>query len=194
MTSMLRNVMSRTSSRTAATAGRRAAPVAAVLLALATTFAQAAPPAPPAHDEIARSAAPLPREHRQGEVVWMSGGIGLDESQAMQRAAPQWPLTVEFARRDGARSDYLADVEVLVRDSRGHEVLGTRAQGPFLMAKLNPGRYTVEAARGDHVIERQVVVRAGQPARVLMLWPQRPDTRTGEHHDAHERHLTRERG
>ena len=160
----------------------RVLPAAVLLASLAATAVQAAPANPAAAHAAtvsasasasASSSAPaLPREHRQGEVVWMSGGIGLDESQAMQQAARDWPLTIEFARRDGARSDYLADVEVLVRDGRGHEVLGTRAQGPFLMAKLAPGRYTVEAARGDQVLRRDVQIRAGQPARVLMLWPQ----------------------
>lgn len=156
----------------------RILPAAVLLVSLAATAVQAAPadaaaaPAATASTSASSSAPALPREHRQGEVVWMSGGIGLDESQAMQQAARDWPLTIEFARRDGARSDYLADVEVLVRDARGHEVLGTRAQGPFLMAKLAPGRYTVEAARGDQVLRRDVQIRAGQPARVLMLWPQ----------------------
>ena len=152
-------------------------PAAVLLVSLAALAVQAAPADPPAAPAVtvspSASAPALPREHRQGGVTWMSGGIGLDESQAMQQAARDWPLTIEFARHDGARSDYLADVEVLVRDSRGHEVLGTRAQGPFLMARLAPGRYTVEAARGDQVLRRDVQIRAGQPARVLMLWPRR---------------------
>ena len=38
------------------------------------------------------------------------GGIGQDESTAIEKACRQWPLTLEFAIRDKHHADFVADV------------------------------------------------------------------------------------
>src|SRR6185312_692944 len=88
-------------------------------------------------------AAGLPPAHMVNGIETLSGGIGDGQAAAMQAAAPHWPLTLEFAIRDHAKSDYAADVKVVVRNAKGDTVLKTTAGGPFLLARLDPGRYTV---------------------------------------------------
>jgi hypothetical protein len=46
-------------------------------------------------------AAALPAVHTAGHVQYLSGGIGKDESQAIENASKHWPLTLEFAVKDG---------------------------------------------------------------------------------------------
>ena len=47
----------------------------------------------------------LPQELHQGDLTFVTGGVGLDESQALRQAAPHWPLAIRFT---GSGSDYLA--------------------------------------------------------------------------------------
>lgn len=115
-------------------------------------------------------AASVPPMQKVDGIETMSGGIGVGEAAAMQSEARHWPLTLEFAIKDKARSDYAADVNVLVRDTHGHTVLQTTAQGPFLLARLNPGQYTVQASLDGKTLQQKVMV-GHRPARHLFLWP-----------------------
>lgn len=98
----------------------------------------------------------MPTEQVRGGVHFVSGGIGTDESAAMQRAASRYALELIFAQRDGNRGDYLAYVPVTIRDSAGHTVLSTRTRGPYLLANLPDGTYSVTAT--EHGIAKQQVV------------------------------------
>lgn len=131
-----------------------------VLLAL-VTGAMAAP-----------AAMALPEAHRSGQVEFMSGGIGHDEAQAMQAEARHWPVTLEFAVNDRPRAEFAADVAVTVRDARGHTALATTGSGPFLLMKLAPGNYKVDATLRGQTLHRELRVQAGHPVQALLLWPQ----------------------
>lgn len=113
----------------------------------------------------------LPPVQRNGAVEYLSGGIGLDESTAMKKASRSWPLTLEFAIKDGSRADFAANVQVLVRDDKGRTALNTTSDGPFLLAKLAPGRYTVEATLAGKTLHESIAVRQGQPAKAVFVWP-----------------------
>lgn len=127
----------------------------------------------------ATQAAPLPPLHHQGPVAWTSGGIGADESRAMDHAAAGWPLALEFAVHDGHRADFLADVHVRVRDAQGRTVLHATAGGPFLLARLAPGRYTVDARFAGRDLQRTVLIEPGAHVRQVFEWPQADLHRAG---------------
>ena len=59
---------------------------------------------------IAQAGAPLPPVRNSGPVEYLSGGIGADESAAIQSASRQWPLALEFAIKDRQHADFAADV------------------------------------------------------------------------------------
>lgn len=126
----------------------------------------------------AQAAPALPPLQHGGGVEYLSGGIGQSEAQAIESAARHWPLTLEFAVKDKQRADFAADVKVLVRDAKGHTALEAVAGGPFLLAKLAPGRYSVEARFAGKTLHEKVLVNAGHPAKAVFLWP----AGTGESH------------
>jgi hypothetical protein len=115
--------------------------------------------------------ATLPPVQKSGTVEFMSGGIGQDESRAIEMASREWPLTLEFAAKDQHRSDFAAEVNVVIRDAKGHTLLQTASTGPFVLARLTPGRYDVEATLGGRTLHETVVIGKGQPAKALFLWP-----------------------
>lgn len=55
--------------------------------------------------------------------------------------SPDYNLKRIFAVTAG---NYLSDVEVQIRDTRGREVLETTSQGPWLFTKLPAGTYHVQ--------------------------------------------------
>lgn len=115
-------------------------------------------------------ASPLPPEQTQGGVTYVSGGIGQAEAQAFEAAAAQYPLALEFAIKHAPRAQFTAQVYVVVTDAQGKRVLDTHSAGPFLLAKLPAGRYTVTAERHQQTLTRTVHVATHKPTHVMFLW------------------------
>ncbi|MFC5499299.1 hypothetical protein ACFPOE_17270 [Caenimonas terrae] len=119
----------------------------------------------------AMATAELPPVQTSGQIEYLTGGIGTQESAALERASKQWPLTLEFAVKDKPRADFAADVATEIRDAGGHQVLQVTSGGPFILARLAPGTYTVDATFAGRTLHEKVRVRHGQPAKALFLWP-----------------------
>ena len=120
---------------------------------------------------IAQAATTLPPVHKSGQVEYLSGGIGEDQAAAIEHAGKQWPLTLEFAVKGKHRAQFAADVNVVVRDAKGQTALQANADGPFLLAKLVPGHYAVEATFAGKTLHEKVDIKHGHPAKAVFLWP-----------------------
>jgi hypothetical protein len=119
----------------------------------------------------AANAAPtLPTEMVQGQVRYVSGGIGQGEARAFRQAERHFPLALEFANAAKPRNEFAADVRVVIRDAKGDIVLDTVSGGPFLLAKLPAGRYEIEATQAGRVLERHATIVEGKPMHVGFLW------------------------
>lgn len=119
----------------------------------------------------AQAASLLPPIQKSGTVEYLSGGIGQDEARAIEGESRHWPLTLEFAVKDKKRADFAADVKVLVRDAKGHTALDLTAAAPFLLAKLAPGHYSIEASFAGKTLHEGAIVKPGHPVKALFLWP-----------------------
>ena len=113
---------------------------------------------------------PLPPEQRQGNVRYMSGGIGQDEAAAMRTEASKFPLTLEFDKQAKPRDQYLAGVDVTIKDHNGNTVLDAISDGPLFLADLPDGKYTVIAYDNGQRKERDVVVAGHKHERVVFEW------------------------
>jgi hypothetical protein len=112
----------------------------------------------------------LPPEQTHGGVTYVSGGIGQEEARAFEAAAAQYPLALEFAIKHATRTEYTANVHVVVTDAQGTPVLDTHSDGPFLLAKLPAGHYTVTAERHQQTLARTVHVANHRPTHMMFLW------------------------
>ena len=119
-----------------------------------------------------------PREHVQGSVTYVTGGIGVDEADAMRAAAANYPLTLELAAAAGGpRDEYISNAGVEIRDSRGTPLLSTRTDGPFLLVRLPPGSYTVDVEwNGAHKL-KTVEVGPERRQHVMLEFPGSLDSR-----------------
>ena len=113
----------------------------------------------------------LPAVQKSGAVEYLSGGIGKDESTAFEAESRAWPLAIQFAVTGGQRAQFASDVQVTVRDAAGRTVLETASNGPFLLLRVAPGRYDVEASLQGVARHRKVSVKKGASTKVMLAWP-----------------------
>ncbi|HEX7685856.1 MAG TPA: carboxypeptidase-like regulatory domain-containing protein [Trinickia sp.] len=114
-----------------------------------------------------RNGGGMPQVQHQGDVSYVSGGVGSDESTALKSAQHQWPLAMRFT---GPGGDYLADVHVRIVGPHDAEVLKADSRGPYMLVKLPPGQYTVHARYKDEDQTRRVNVTKRPGARADFRW------------------------
>lgn len=102
----------------------------------------------------------------------MSGGIGIEQQEAMRKQAAAYNVKLVFALKS---REYVADVKVSIADKNGNEILNTISEGPWLYVQLPPGVYTIKCSfRGDTKEIRELrVPKSGQLTRTL-LWDPEP--------------------
>jgi hypothetical protein len=112
---------------------------------------------------------PLPPLKAQGSVQYLSGGIGA-EAESIRQAQSRFPLALEFVRKAAQPDECIADVDVNVVDRHGKSVLTARSDGPYLLARLPDGDYTVQATYFGHTLEKLVRVAGSASARAVFVW------------------------
>ena len=110
----------------------------------------------------------LPATHQRGDITYLSGGIGSDQSSAIKSVMHRYPLTLEFV---GKRGDYLADVPVRIADMHGNTLLKAQANGPFMLLHLPDGHYQVTASYDGNTLHRDVTIGSGTRAHEMFVWP-----------------------
>lgn len=112
----------------------------------------------------------LPAAVRQGNVTYVTGGVGQSEAAAIRRDESDFPLALEFIKHADAKVELLAGVNVTIKDKEGKTVLSAIADGPFLLAKLPDGQYDVTAVDEGRAMERKVVVARDKSEHVTLEW------------------------
>lgn len=119
----------------------------------------------------ASTAVPLPSVQKSEAIEYMTGGIGKNEAKAIKHEGRNWPLTMEFTVKDKAPSEFAAHVDVKVHDAKGKLVMQAKSTGPFLLARLEPGHYTVDAQLDGATLHRTVEVTKDHHAKAVFVWP-----------------------
>ena len=118
---------------------------------------------------VAVDMAALPEVKTQNGISFLSGGIGLDESEAMKAAAKDYTLMLTCSIQPTGQ--YLSDVKVIITDKSGSPVLDTVTDGPILLVQLAPGQYRISADRDGNIMNRNVDIGSEHPTRVDLSWP-----------------------
>jgi hypothetical protein len=148
----------------------RLKPIACAVAASAAMAASAAiPPAYLAHLPPAQVA--------PGGVEYLTGGKNPAEADAVKRAAQEYPLELVFMEHDGAAKRALYDNPVVIRDASGKVVLAGRTDGPYFLAKLPAGRYTITTHWDSWTFTKPVTIGADDRARVVFAWKKLPHVR-----------------
>jgi hypothetical protein len=109
---------------------------------------------------------PIQPKH-SGSVSYISGGIGLDEREALIQMGKDYDLKLSFAVTSG---NYLGDIAVEIRDASGRTLLEASSEGPWFFAKLPPGRYTVTVTVMGQTQRKSVQVGGRGQTVVNFFW------------------------
>ena len=105
------------------------------------------------------------------DVQVRSGGIGSEERAELFAERSNYNLRLAFADTGGA---YIAGVEVKLYQQRGgsyHEVYAGSGEGPWFFARVEPGRYRVEATHRGVTQTREMQVGPQQKAaQIFVRW------------------------
>ena len=113
-------------------------------------------------------AAQPPVVQTQGDVRFVSGGIGLGERLDLAAMHAEFNVFMTFAvKRAG---NFIADVAVRVENADGQVLLDAVSQGPWFYARLAPGRYRLHARYAGVAQAREFRVRAGRHTELTLYW------------------------
>ncbi len=113
----------------------------------------------------------LPATQQANGTEYVTGGFGENGADAFKQAESTFPLTLVFAEDAGGGSrPYVAEVRVVVKKADGEVVLEVPSAGPYLLAKLEPGTYSVEATYMGETKTQEVKISDSQPTRHVMAW------------------------
>ena len=104
----------------------------------------------------------------QGDVTYVSGGVGSDSIQAMREIERGYNLRLMFAI--AGSGEYLADVRVKLVDAKGRTVLDAVSDGPYFFAKVPPGRYQVVAETEGDAKTRSVDISPSGAVSQSFYW------------------------
>ncbi|MEE4377599.1 MAG: carboxypeptidase-like regulatory domain-containing protein [Candidatus Competibacteraceae bacterium] len=100
-------------------------------------------------------------------IAYVSGGVGLDEREALATMSGQFNLKLTFAMSTG---NYLSDVQVRIMDRSGSQVFEATADGPLLYARLPPGSYTVQVSGFEQDFQRKAQIQANRQTQLAFYW------------------------
>lgn len=100
-------------------------------------------------------------------ISYITGGFGVEERAQLEKRAKGDNLELSFALLN---KEYLGGANVVIKNSKGDEILKAASDGPLFFTKLPAGKYTVEAtARGRTMTQVAQVTDKGQD-RLYFAW------------------------
>jgi len=146
----------------------------ALLLAAGAAHAQRGPkgrcpgyPDCPRMAEQRVQSMPGPQVKKAGEISFVSGGVGKPEREQLGALEKDFNLKLVFSAADGK---YVANVKIVVSDAKGRKLLEHVADGPFFMARMPAGEYSVAATFAGKTQTRKIGVAANRLQTEHLRW------------------------
>ncbi len=108
--------------------------------------------------------------------TYMCGGVGKEEAKQVKRAARDYDMLLTFATRKG---EYLADVNVDIKDARGTMELKTTCNAPLMLVDFpKSGTYKIHAETGGYALNQtaSVQTKGRSHAALVLSWPRQVAT------------------
>ena len=112
-----------------------------------------------------------PQVKKAGEISYLSGGVGKPEREQLRALEKDFNLKILFAQTDGK---YVANVKAVVSDAKGRKLLEHVADGPYFMARMPAGEYSVAATFAGKTQTRKVGVAAKGLRTEILRWSGTP--------------------
>lgn len=117
-------------------------------------------------EPVDNSGVQVQRQEQNG-VAYLSGGIGQDESKAIQQTTG-YNLHMTFSV--GSLNEYIPDVTLVIEKAKGQPVLTLDNAGPLVYVQLPAGKYTVTATRNGEVRHDVADIGSGAARNLVFHW------------------------
>ncbi len=119
-----------------------------------------------------------------GSVTYVSGGVGDSEAEAMRAIAKNYALEVIFIQKLKQREEFLAAVNVQIKDHHDNLLLDIVTDGPYLLANLPAGHYQIIAQHNGVVKQQWLMIidsnnKNVTHKKVIFMWPILEDSLDG---------------
>jgi hypothetical protein len=108
-------------------------------------------------------------------IQYITGGVGDESEQQLQQQirSNHYNLKLVFTLNPG---NYVSDVNVAIKDERGRTLVEDVADGPFFVAKIPPGTYTVSASYEGKTDTRKIRIGNDALRTAHFRFPANPGT------------------
>ncbi|NBA98405.1 carboxypeptidase regulatory-like domain-containing protein [Pseudomonas sp. R5(2019)] len=107
------------------------------------------------------------QQQQQNGITYISGGIGMDESCAIQQVKG-YNLHMTFST--GSENKYVSGVNVAIQSAQGKEVLNLTNAGPIVLTQLPAGKYFVVAQRNGKEVRNAIDISDGGVRTLNIHW------------------------
>ncbi|MOA03325.1 hypothetical protein D3C78_1228260 [compost metagenome] len=143
-------------------------PASLVLAMLLAAFPALLPAADaPSSDSSAVQLQP----QEQNGITYLSGGIGLDESEAFKQIEG-YNLHMTFST--GTLNEYLSNVDVVIQAADGRALLSLNQVGPIVYVKLPAAKYSIVARQNGQEKRSTVDLTGTSVGTVNLHWSDAP--------------------
>ena len=115
--------------------------------------------------------ADLPVAAADRTMTYVSGGIGETEQGEFAGREKEFNLKLVFSLVEG---NYVADVHVVVSDTKGGKLIEQVAGGPIFMARVPAGEYRIYSTYGGRTVNRKTRVVDNRLRTEYFRWPADP--------------------
>ena len=119
---------------------------------------------------ISVCSAQFPVTQTQGDIAYISGGIGEDEAKTIKAESKNWPLSIEFSEYLISQDVWVAQVYLRILDSKGKTILETMVDGPMFLGRLPPDNYELFATYEGVTKSRKIQIVNGKTLHISMSW------------------------
>lgn len=112
----------------------------------------------------------LPQPLQDGNITYISGGVGEDEAKAIKAEAKNWPLNIEFSQYLESHDAWVSQVYLTILDAKGGAIFEAKLDGPMFLAKLPTGNYQIVATYEGVTKTQKVQIIAGRSVYVPINW------------------------
>jgi hypothetical protein len=103
----------------------------------------------------------------QNGITYLSGGVGQDESQAIQQVRG---YNLHITLSSGPDNKYLSGVDVVIQTAKGRSIVSLSQVGPIVYVKLPADNYVIIASQNGHEKRSTVVLEGSSTGTVNLHW------------------------
>ncbi len=108
----------------------------------------------------------LPDIQQQGDVYYVTGGIGDEETDAMETERGDYNLQIMSADRLGHFNGY---PHIIISDMQHNELINADG-GPLFYASLPNGKYIVEGFVGKQTQRQNITITGKKTSYIRFVW------------------------